>query len=278
MSSSYTPPASIGLEGRVALVTGGANGMGEQASRTLASRGASVVILDPDAENAQRVVDAISADQGHAEFLPTDVTDENAIREALDAVVRKHGRIDILDNNAAVLSLTRGDGTILDTPYSQFMDSLRANLGGPFLMSKHVVPIMLSNGGGSIINIASLSGMLGELNLTAYGVTKAGVLQLTRAIATQFGGRGIRCNAIAPSYVTTPNNKNYSPQEVADIYQRHTPTSTLVSPQDIAEVVAFLASDAARQINGHIIPVDGGLTAASSVTADFREFLNQQAG
>ncbi|MBO1901433.1 SDR family oxidoreductase [Leucobacter weissii] len=261
------------LEGRVAIVTGGGNGMGECTAATLAARGAQVVILDPDVENARRVVDHIVENGGRAEFHPTDVTDEEAIRDAIDRIVSRHGRIDVLDNNAAVLSLTRGDGTVLDTSHDLFMRSLGANLGGPFLMSKHVIPVMLRSGGGSIVNIASLSGILGELNLTAYGVTKAGVLQLTRAIATQFGGKGIRCNAVAPSYVTTSNNRNYSPQEVADAYLRNTPSGELVAPQDVAEAVAFLASDAARQINGHVIPVDGGLVAASPVTPDYRDAM-----
>lgn len=273
MTSSDSTGDKTRLDGKIVVVTGGANGMGERTSHIVASRGATVIILDPDVENSNRVVRAIESEGGLAETYPADVTDEGAIQEVVEKIVSKHGKIDVLDNNAAVLSLTKGDGTLFDTGYQQFLDSLRLNLGGPFLMCKQVLPVMIENGGGSVINIASLSGVVGEFNLTAYGATKAAVIQLTRSIATQFAERGIRCNAVAPSYVTTPNNKNYSPQEVADAYQRNTPSKVLVEPDDIGEVVAFLASEASKAINGHLIPVDNGLMAASPVTADFREAM-----
>lgn len=273
MSTSNLYPDSLRLDGRVAIVTGGGNGMGERNSHTLAARGAKVVILELDADNAQRVVDAIVAEGGEAEFLLADATKEDEITEALRTVTGRHGRIDVLNNNAAALGLTAEDFAVDDTSLDIFMGTLRANVGGPFLMSQKVIPIMLENGGGSIVNIASVSGMFGEPNLTAYGVSKAGVIQLTRAIATQYGSRGIRCNAIAPSYVTTRNNEMYAPPELSKAYLQCTPTGRLSEPQDIAEVVAFLASDSARQLNGHILPVDGGLVSATAVNTALRESL-----
>ena len=273
MSANNPHYGSLSLDGRIAIVTGGGNGMGERSSHTLAARGAKVVILEIDAGNAERVVNAIAAEGGEAEFISADATNEDEITEALQTVMAHHGRIDVLNNNAAALGLTGEDFAVDDTSFEVFMDTLRANVGGPFLMTQKVIPFMLENGGGSIVNIASVSGLIGEPNLTAYGVSKAGVIQLTRAIATQYGPRGIRCNAIAPSYVTTPNNEMYAPPELSKAYLHCTPTNRLSEPQDIAEVVAFLASDSSRQINGHLLPVDGGLIAATAVNAALRESL-----
>ncbi|MGK0741909.1 SDR family NAD(P)-dependent oxidoreductase [Leucobacter sp. Z1108] len=275
MSSSTKGPNTLALDERIAIVTGGGNGIGERSAHTLASRGAQVIVLDPDVANAQRVVDDITKQGGRAELIGTDATNEDEVQAALEVIVQRHGRIDILNNNAAVLALTTGDLSVIDTPHDHFIEALRANLGGPYLMCHHVIPIMLRNGGGSIVNIASVSGMFGEPNLTAYGIAKAGVIQLTRAIAAQFGPQGIRCNAVAPSYVTTPNNEIYAPPELSEAYLRCTPTGRLSAPQDIAEVVAFLASESARQINGHTLPVDGGLVAATSVTEELRESLRK---
>jgi NAD(P)-dependent dehydrogenase (short-subunit alcohol dehydrogenase family) len=266
-------PAALTLEGRVAIVTGGGNGMGERAAHTLAARGAAVIIIDRDPANGTRVADAIAADGGTVEYIHADVTVEDDIRQFVTAIEAKYGRIDVLDNNAAALELTATDGNVVDTSLETFTKTLAADVGGPFLVSKHVIPVMLKNGGGSIINMSSLSGLGGELTLTSYGVAKAGVMQLTRATATQYGHLGIRCNSIAPSYVSTANNNQYAPPQLEGIYERQTPSASVVDPQQVADVVAFLASDASRQINGHVIPVDGGFVAASSIVPDFRDQL-----
>lgn len=270
--TEYTP-ASLTLEGRVAVVTGGGNGMGERAAHTLAARGATVVIIDRDPGNGQRVADAVTAEGGTIEFIHADVAVEAEIAQFVADIEQKHGRIDVLDNNAAALELTATDGNVVDTSLDTFLKTLAADVAGPFLVSKYVIPVMLKNGGGSIINMASVSGFAGELTLTSYGVAKAGVMQLTRATATQYGHLGIRCNAIAPSYVSTANNNEYAPPQLEGIYERQTSTGAVVDPQQIADVVGFLASDASRQINGHVIPVDGGFVAAASIVPDFRDQL-----
>jgi NAD(P)-dependent dehydrogenase (short-subunit alcohol dehydrogenase family) len=151
-----------------------------------------------------------------------------------------------------------------------FMETMRRNALGPFLCSKYVIPLMLEQGSGSIINMASVSGMAGETGLSAYGMSKAAVIQLTRAVAVQYGKRGVRCNAVAPALVLTRNVIEHMPPQYKHVYSRHILTPHVSPPQDIADVVAFLASDRSRSMTGHVIPVDGGIEAASPIVADMR--------
>jgi NAD(P)-dependent dehydrogenase (short-subunit alcohol dehydrogenase family) len=258
------------FSGRVAIVTGGANGMGERVAHTLAAGGATVVIADKDAERSRLVESEIRAADGDAHAIPTDMTDEAQVKDLVASVVSRFGRIDVLDNNAAALELTAEDPAVVDLDPSVFMRTLEGNLLGPFLGCKHVVPVMLENGGGSIINMASVSGMLGETSLTAYGISKAGVIQLTRAVSAQYGKQNVRCNAIAPALVMTRNTTEWMPEEFKDIYLRNSLTPYVGEPQDVANVVEFLASDKSRYMTGHVIPVDGGIAAASPIVADRR--------
>jgi NAD(P)-dependent dehydrogenase (short-subunit alcohol dehydrogenase family) len=258
------------FEGRVAIVTGAANGMGERVAHTLAAGGATVVIADKDTERSPLVESAIRAAGGDAHSIPTDMTDEAQVKDLMAAVVARFGRIDVLDNNAAALELTAEDPDVVNLDADVLMGTLRGNLLGPFLGCKHVIPVMLKNGGGSIINMASVSGMLGETSLSAYGMSKAGVIQLTRAVATQYGKQDVRCNAIAPALVMTRNTTEWMPKEFKDIYLRNSLTPYVGDPQDVAHVVAFLASDKSRYMTGHVIPVDGGIAAASPIVADRR--------
>lgn len=261
--------ASRTLDGRVALVTGGGNGIGERSAITLAASGARVVIVDIDAENGGRVVDFIESGGGSAVLVNENCAEPDSVRAIIEATAQRFGRLDILDNNAAALDLTVRDKSVVETEYEVFVETLRRNVAGTFLMCRQAIPLMQRHGGGRIINIASVSGMLGESTLTAYGVSKAAVIQLTRMVATQYGAAGIRCNAISPSYVTTRNNATYAPKYLQEVYRRSTPSGQLDTPQDIADLVAFLASDAAAQINGQIIAVDGGLAGASPIVPDF---------
>jgi NAD(P)-dependent dehydrogenase (short-subunit alcohol dehydrogenase family) len=258
------------LDGRVAIITGGANGMGEAVAHTLAARGATVIIADKDTERSPLVESEIRAAGGDAHSIPTDMTDEEQVRALVADVVARFGRIDVLDNNAAALELTADDPDIVGLDTDLLLGTLRGNLVGPFLGCKHVLPTMLAQGSGSIVNMASVSGMLGETSLSAYGMSKAGVIQLTRQVATQYGKQGVRCNAIAPALVLTRNTSQWMPAPFKDIYERNSLTPYVGQPQDIAEVVAFLASDASRYMTGHTIPVDGGIAAASPIVAERR--------
>ncbi|WP_169988464.1 SDR family NAD(P)-dependent oxidoreductase [Microbispora sp. H10836] len=258
------------FDGRVAIVTGGANGMGEQVAHTLAAEGATVIIADRDAERAHLVELEIREAGGDAHAVVVDVSEENQVKDLVDKVITRFGRIDVLDNNAAALELTAEDPDVVALDSAVFMDTMRGNVLGPFLCCKYVIPVMLSQGGGSIINMASVSGMAGETSLTAYGISKAAVIQLTRAVATQYGKQRVRCNAIAPALVMTRNTSEWMPKEFKDIYLRNSLTPYVGEPQDVANVVVFLASDKARYMTGHVIPVDGGIKAASPIVADRR--------
>lgn len=259
------------FEGRVAVVTGGANGMGERVAHTLAVRGATVVIADRDGERTPLVEKEIRDVGGDAYGIVVDVSDEDQVASLVYEVTDRFGRIDVLDNNAAALELTAEDPDIAALETSVLMGTLIGNVLGPFLCTKHVLPTMLSQGSGSIVNMASVSGMLGETSLSAYGISKAAVIQLTKAVAVQYGKHGIRCNAIAPALVMTRNTTEWMPPEFKDVYLRNSLTPYVGQPQDIAEVVSFLASDASRYMTGHVVPVDGGIAAASPIVADRRD-------
>lgn len=259
------------FDGRVAVITGGANGMGERVAHTLAERGAVVVVADRDAERAPLVEKEIRDAGGEAHAYVVDVSVESQVQELMADVASRFGRIDVLDNNAAALELTAEDPDLAALETSVLMGTLAGNVVGPFLCTKYVLPTMLAQGGGSIVNMASVSGMLGETSLSAYGISKAAVIQLTRATATQYGKQGVRCNAVAPALVMTRNTTEWMPPEFKDVYLRNSLTPYVGAPQDIAEVVAFLASDASRYMTGHVIPVDGGVAAASPIVADRRD-------
>jgi NAD(P)-dependent dehydrogenase (short-subunit alcohol dehydrogenase family) len=261
------------LTGRVAIVTGGANGMGEATAHLLAHRGGIVVIADKDSERAPLVADAINEKGGQAVSIVTDVSEA----EQVDALVRKtlerYGRIDALDNNAAALELVGQDHDVLDLEPEILFGTLKGTLVSAYLMTRAVLPAMLEQGGGAIVNMASLAGMWGQPRQTAYGIAKAGLIQFTRSVAIQYGRSGIRCNAIAPTFVRTRNTLLFAPPGLTQLYERALALPETPVPEDIAEVVVFLLSDAARMITGHLVPVDGGTTANSQITADYREWM-----
>jgi NAD(P)-dependent dehydrogenase (short-subunit alcohol dehydrogenase family) len=256
--------------GRVAVITGGASGIGESTAHTFAQAGAIVAVLDRDSERAALVRSEIVAAGGDAHSFILDLREEDGVRATIDAIISRFGRIDVLDNNAAALELTADDADILNCSAVTFTESIRGDLLPAFLMTKYVLPVMVEQGAGSIINISSVTGMAGEPWLTAYGVAKAGLIQLTRATATQYSRLGV--NAIAPSYVTTRNNENLVPKELKSIYEHNVLTARVVNPQDIANMALFLGSDESTMITGHVIPVDGGITASSPIVSGFRDW------
>lgn len=256
--------------GRVVIVTGGADGMGEATVHTFARAGAVVVIADRNAERAALVEAQVREAGGDAHAIVTDVREPEQVEALVSQVRARWGRIDVLDNNAAALELTVDDPGVLDLEPGVVMETLRGNVFAAYLTTRAVLPAMLDRGRGAIVNIASVSGLAGELGLSAYGISKAALIQLTRAVATQHGRHGICCNAVAPAYVTTRNNATYAPPELAEIYARNASAPQVAAPQDIADAVFFLASDEARMITGHVLPVDGGLVASSSIVADSR--------
>jgi NAD(P)-dependent dehydrogenase (short-subunit alcohol dehydrogenase family) len=269
------------LEGRVAIVTGAGSfhgdetlpkpGQGSAVAAKLASLGASVVLADRHGDAAERRAKAIREDGGTAVAVQVDVGDEDDVRRMVATAVAEFGRLDFLHNNAADLEalFDPGDPEITRMQTETWHLVFRTLVLGTMLGCKHAIPAMVETGGGSIVCTSSTSGEMGELNLTVYGAAKAAVNQVVRSVSTQYGKQGIRCNAIAPGLILSPPSLAIG-EELITEYTRHCDTPYVGEPSDIAEVVAFLASDAARFISGQVIRVDGGFAQQSPLAADSR--------
>jgi NAD(P)-dependent dehydrogenase (short-subunit alcohol dehydrogenase family) len=260
------------LTGRVAIVTGAGSGIGRASALALALEGAAVLVADISREAAERVAEEVREAGGRAQAQVADVADEASVAAMVAAALKRFGGVDILHNNAAATGwdVLGGDGEITELDLAIWERSLAVNLRGPFLGCKHAIPALLKRGGGAIVNTSSASGLTGDLVRTAYGVSKAGVDGLTRYVATQYGKRGIRCNAVAPGVIETPALRQNVPAEQVALFERHHLTPRLGTPENVAAAVVFLASDDAAFITGQVISVDGGLLAHHPTVAEAR--------
>ncbi|MBS1675888.1 MAG: SDR family oxidoreductase [Actinobacteria bacterium] len=263
----------IQLDGKVAIITGAgdARGQGAASARLMSSLGASVVLADIDGEESQaRAVEL--RDEGRAALaVPTDVRDEGQVEALVEAALAEFGRLDILHSQAADLRILAdpGDPQITEVSVDLWRTEFETIVLGTLLSCKHAIPAMLRTGGGSIICTSSISGMMGELNLTVYGAAKAAVNQLVRSVSAQFGKQGIRCNAIAPGLILSSPGLDMG-QELIDQYARHCDTPGVGRPEDVAPTVAFLASDAASYISGSVVTLDGGFISHSPMAVEQR--------
>ena len=250
--------------GKVAIVTGGGGNIGRATARLLASEGASVTVSDLDGDAAGKVVAEIEADGGTARAQATDVTDPDAVEAMVRDTVAAYGGLDVLHNNAAAIALNGKDQDIVTMDIATWKQVLDVNLTGPMLGCRFAIPAMLERGGGSIVNTASAAAFYGSKSLAAYGTSKAGVVALTRSVATAYGDRGIRCNAVAPGVVVGQAMQDALGGPMGDRLRRYTeshPIGRLGYPEEIAGAVAYLASDAAAFITGETLRIDGGMTA-----------------
>jgi NAD(P)-dependent dehydrogenase (short-subunit alcohol dehydrogenase family) len=247
------------LDGKVAIVTGAGSGIGRATATRMASEGAAVVVADVNVETAKETVTNIEGAGGQAVAQWVDIGEETAIEAMVRAAVEAYGRLDCIHNNAANVTVVPRDLEVADMDVEVWDATMRVNLRGAMLGCKHALPHMVRQGGGAIINTSSMAGQFGDLNRVAYGVSKAGIDSLTRYVATQYGKQGVRCNAIAPGVVDTPSLAANVPVEQVEMFLRSAVTPTLGKPDDIAGVVVFLASDAARFVTGQVINVDGGM-------------------
>jgi NAD(P)-dependent dehydrogenase (short-subunit alcohol dehydrogenase family) len=244
------------LQGKVAIVTGGGGGIGGAVARRFAAEGAQVVVADIFLDTARDVSDAIGAAAIPIQF---DASDEASIKAMIDETVARFGRLDILHNNAAMTDpkLSPLDTTAPDIPLDVWNLVQSINVTGYMLGCKYAVPAMIASGGGSIINTASGSGAAGDLARIAYGSSKGAIIAMTKYVATQHGHQNIRCNSISPGVVMTPALEATVPG-LKEIIKRHVLTPEFGVPDDIAALVAFLASDEARYITGQDIAINGG--------------------
>ena len=261
------------FEGKVAIVTGGGSGIGRATSLLLASEGARVTVADIDEAAAADVAAAIEAAGGVARAQVTDVAEADAVAEMVSATIAAYGGLDVLHNNAAALDQNRLDQDVVTMDLDTWERVMAVNLTGPLLGCRFAIPHMLKRGGGSIVNTASAAAFYGSHSLAAYGTSKAGVVALTRYVATAYGERGIRCNAVAPGVVVPEATQTALGGPMGERLRRYS-TSHLVGrlgyPEEIAAAVAYLASDDAAFVTGEVLRVDGGFTAHTPTYATDR--------
>jgi NAD(P)-dependent dehydrogenase (short-subunit alcohol dehydrogenase family) len=260
--------------GKVAIVTGGGSGIGRATALLLAGEGAAVTVADIAPDAARSVADAIEAQGGSALAHVVDVSDPAAVEAMVAATVSAFGGLDVLHNNAAALDQNRLDQDVVTMDLETWDRVMAVNLTGPMLGCRYAIPAMLERGSGAIVNTASAAAFYGSHSLAAYGISKAGLVALTRYVATAYGERGIRCNAVAPGVVVDEQAQAALGGPMGDRLRRYS-TSHLIGrlgyPEEIARAVAFLASDDAAFVTGETLRVDGGLTAHTPTYATDRE-------
>ena len=261
------------LTGRVAVVTGGSAGIGRATALRLATDGARVVIADRDVERGEATVRDIRDRAGDARFVPCDVADRAQVVAAVDWIVASCGGIDILVNNAGVPGPSVAAHGLDEDDWERV---LAVNLGGVFRFAKYALPHLIASGHGSMVNIASVFGIVGAHLAPAYCASKGGVIGLTRQLAVDYGAVGVRVNAVAPGYIDNDMDERRSRMtpEVAAQHQLAREAAAALQPlgrqatvEEVASVVAFLASDDASFVTGAILPIDGGATSHFNVGA-----------
>jgi 3-oxoacyl-[acyl-carrier protein] reductase len=255
MSESAKSRLTTDLTGRVAIVTGAARGLGRAIAVTLARCGAKVACIDVNAEWLAETVQTIRTADGTAEPIACDVTDGGRVAEVVDEVVKLWGGLQILVNNAGI---TR-DNSILRMKDEQWDAVLNINLKGTFLFTRAAARPMMKGRHGRIINMASVSGLMGNPGQANYSASKAGVIGLTRTVARELAGRNVTVNAVAPGFIATDMTAALG-EDIIQQVLKEIPLGRLGDPQDVADAVLYLASDAASFITGLILTVDGGLT------------------
>jgi NAD(P)-dependent dehydrogenase (short-subunit alcohol dehydrogenase family) len=254
------------VEGKVALVTGGASGIGRGCAEKLAAEGATVVLTDLQDPKGVEAAAAIQKAGGKAEYLRHDVTDEGAWENVIGHIRSKHGRLDILVNNAGIAV----NAPVVTMTLADWRRQTAVNLDGVFLGTKHSIPLMRESGGGSIVNMSSVAGLKGSAGLAGYCATKGGVRLLTKAVAMECANAkdGIRVNSVHPGIIETPiwlavapaADGSNTPPDLDALSTMAVPLGVKGLPEDIANGVLWLASDESRYVTGGELVIDGGLT------------------
>jgi NAD(P)-dependent dehydrogenase (short-subunit alcohol dehydrogenase family) len=250
------------LNEKVALITGVASGMGRQAALTFSREGARVVGCDVNETGGAETAEMVRRAGGEMSFLRADVSVETDVAAVVRRGVERYGKLDILYNNAGIGP--PADGLATELSLDVFEQVMRVNVTGTFLCSKHAIPHLVRAGGGSVINVASIAGLVGGevLPATAYGTSKAAVIGLTKRLAVQFARQKVRVNAVCPGPIETPILDPYfEDPEVRQRFFQRTPIGRIGLPDDVVNLCLYLASDESSFVTGSVIVIDGGTTA-----------------
>ena len=250
------------LSGKVAVVTGGGSGIGRAIATLFGAQGAHVVVLDIDAQHAKDTAAAVVAAGGRAEGSACDVSDAEGVKAAFERIVERTRRLDILINNAGIAHV----GNIEQTAEMDFDRLYRVNVKGVYLCTQSAVPVMVRQGGGVIVNMASITAFIGVADRFAYAMTKGAVLTMTKSVAIDYVKHNVRCNCICPARVHTPFvdgfvKKNYPGRE-AEVLQEladYQPMGRMGTPEEVAYLALYLCSDEASFVTGQAYPLDGGV-------------------
>ena len=265
ISKNQSPPLIM----KVAVVTGAARGIGLAISKKFLEEGYQIAILDIDQKTLLQTMKQ-DFDTNNVLGLECDVAEPDQVDQSVNRVVEEFGRIDVLVNNAGIAEFK----PMLETTYEEWSRILAVNLNGPFICSQACAPFMLKNEGGSIVNIASISGLRASTLRIAYGTSKAALMHLTKQQAAELGNKGIRVNAIAPGPVDTAMAKKVHTADIRSDYHDVIPLNRYGLEEEIADAVWFLCSDSASYINGQIIAADGGFDATGIGLTSLRQSKN----
>lgn len=253
---------------KVALVSGASSGIGYAAARRMALEGATVAICAHNIAHVGDAVDRLKREGLKATGFYYNAEDMASVRECVDKVAKTMGRIDVLVNNVGGTDM-RLDGPVETLDPEYFHRAMDSNVRNTLVAIRQALPYMPD--GGAIVNVASIGGITGDFRGTLYGIAKAGVINLTRYVATQYGRRSIRCNAVAPGLILTKAATDNLPPEVRAVFARQNPLPYLGEPEDVGATIAFLASSDARYITGQTIVVDGGMTCHNPTALELND-------
>lgn len=252
------------LQGKVCVITGAGRGIGRSAAELFAREGATIILAEINEAAGIQAEQAIRRQGGEARFIPADISRESDVQSLFETVDHAFGRLDVLYNNASVF-IRQADGPVTAITAETWDKIIAINLRGLFLCCKYAVPLLIRNGGGSVINTASSAAVMGIPNCDAYTASKGATLSLTRSMAVEFGPKKVRVNCIAPAGIATEMVKESNlddPNFDAEYFFQRAPLGRFGTSEEVARTALFLASDESSYINGAIIRADGGITIA----------------
>lgn len=241
------------LQGKVAIITGGASGIGAATARLFVEEGAKVVLVDLNVEKGKAFEAELKAQNAEALFVKANITSEEEVQNIYKETIAAFGKVDIVFNNAGIGRATPTE----ELEYAEWRNTVNVDLDGVFLVARDAIREMLKSGGGTIVNTASMYGWVGSPGSAAYNAAKGGVINLTRSLALEYATKNIRVNALAPGFIDTP----IIPEESKEVLKTMTPMQRLGQSEEMAKAVLFLASDDSSFMTGNVLTVDGGYTA-----------------